>query len=69
MKPSRFGSIERLFAVNDYCAAHGIGGYGGSEFELGAGRDHIQLLAAQFHPDTLNDVAPNPLGGIDLARP
>ena len=58
VKPSRFGSVERLFAAYDYCAASGIGAYGGGQFELGAGRDHIQLLAALFHPETPNDVAP-----------
>ncbi len=70
IKPSRFGSVEKLFAAYDYCAAHEIGGYGGGQFELGAGRDHIQLLAALFHPDTPNDVAPGnfnspePLAGL-----
>ena len=58
MKPSRFGSVERLFAAYDYCAANGIGAYGGGQFELGVGRDQIQLLAALFHPETPNDVAP-----------
>ena len=58
MKPSRFGSIERLFAAYDYCEARGIGAYGGGQWELGPGRGHIQLLAALFHPDTPNDVAP-----------
>lgn len=63
VKPSRFGSIERLFAAYDHCAAHGIGAYGGGQFELGVGRDQIQLLAALFHPETPNDVAP---GGFNL---
>jgi len=58
VKPSRFGSVERLFAAYDYCEAHGIGAYGGGQWELGPGRGHIQLLAALFHPDTPNDVAP-----------
>jgi hypothetical protein len=58
VKPSRFGSIERLFAAYDYCEAKGIGAYGGGQWELGPGRGHIQLLAALFHPDTPNDVAP-----------
>ncbi len=58
VKPSRFGSIERLFAAYDYCEAHEIGAYGGGQWELGIGRGHIQLLAALFHPDTPNDVAP-----------
>ena len=58
VKPSRFGSLERLFAVYEYCEARGIGAYGGGQWELGIGRGHIQLLAALFHPDTPNDVAP-----------
>ncbi len=58
VKPSRFGSVERLFAAYDYCEAQGIGAYGGGQFELGVGRDQIQLLASLFHPDTPNDVAP-----------
>ncbi len=63
VKPSRFGSVERLFAAYDYCAANDIGAYGGGQFELGVGRDQIQLLAALFHPDTPNDVAP---GGFNV---
>jgi hypothetical protein len=58
VKPSRFGSVERLFAAYDYCDAGGIGAYGGGQWELGPGRGQIQLLAALFHPDTPNDVAP-----------
>ena len=58
VKPSRFGSVERLFTAYDYCEAHGIGAYGGGQWELGPGRRQIQLLAALFHPDTPNDVAP-----------
>jgi hypothetical protein len=58
VKPSRFGSIERLFAAYDYCEAQGIGAYGGGQWELGPGRGQIQLLAALFHPGTPNDVAP-----------
>ena len=63
VKPSRFGSVEKLFAAYDHCAAKGIGAYGGGQFELGVGRDQIQLLAALFHPGTPNDVAP---GGFNL---
>ncbi len=58
VKPSRFGSVERLFAAYDYCEQRGIGAYGGGQWELGPGRGQIQLLAALFHPDTPNDVAP-----------
>ena len=66
VKPSRFGSLERLFAAYDYCEGNGIGAYGGGQFELGVGRGHIQYLAALFHPDTPNDVAP---GGYNATEP
>jgi hypothetical protein len=66
VKPSRFGSVERLFAAYDYCDANGIGAYGGGQWELSIGRGHIQLLAALFHPDTPNDVAP---GGYNATAP
>ncbi len=59
-KPSRFGSIHRLFDAYDYCAEHGIAMYGGGQFELGPGRGQIQYLASLFHPETPNDVAPAP---------
>jgi len=57
-KPSRFGSIHRLFDAYDYCADNGIRIYGGGQFELGPGRGQIQYLASLFHPDAPNDVAP-----------
>jgi hypothetical protein len=57
-KPSRFGSVKRLFEFYDYCAEHGIAIYGGGQFELGPGRGQIQHLASLFHPDGPNDVAP-----------
>ena len=57
-KPSRFGSVERLFDFYDYCGERGIAVYGGGQFELGPGRGQIQHLASLFHPDTPNDVAP-----------
>jgi L-alanine-DL-glutamate epimerase-like enolase superfamily enzyme len=66
VKPSRFGAIERLFATYDYCEARGIGVYGGGQWELAIGRGQIQLLAALFHPDTPNDVAP---GGYNATEP
>jgi L-alanine-DL-glutamate epimerase-like enolase superfamily enzyme len=58
IKPSRVGGLQDLCATYDYCTEHGIGAYGGGQFELGAGRGHIQYLASLFHPDTPNDVAP-----------
>jgi hypothetical protein len=57
-KPSRFGTVRRLFDFYDHCEQHGIDLYGGGQFELGPGRGQIQLLAALFHPDGPNDVAP-----------
>jgi hypothetical protein len=58
IKPSRLGGLRSLLDAYDYCAAHGIGAYGGGQFELGMGRDQIQYLASLFHPDAPNDVAP-----------
>jgi hypothetical protein len=57
-KPSRFGTVRRLFDFYDHCAANAIALYGGGQFELGPGRGQIQLLASLFHPDGPNDVAP-----------
>ena len=58
IKPSRFGTIERLLKCIEHCAANGIQMYGGGQFELGVGRRHIQVLASLFYPEGPNDVAP-----------
>lgn len=58
-KPSRFGTVQRLFDFYDYCEERGIAVYGGGQFELGPGRGQIQHLASLFHPDAPNDVAPS----------
>jgi L-alanine-DL-glutamate epimerase-like enolase superfamily enzyme len=58
LKPSRLGGIKPLFDAYDYTAQRGIGAYGGGQFELGVGREHIQYLASIFHPDTPNDTSP-----------
>lgn len=58
IKPSRIGGLKRLCDTYDYCAEHGIGAYGGGQFELGPGRGQAQYLASLFHPDTPNDLAP-----------
>jgi hypothetical protein len=50
LKPARFGSVRALFDAYDYCAAHGIGAYGGGMFEQGPGRGQLQYLASLFHP-------------------
>jgi hypothetical protein len=59
LKPSRLGGIKALFDAYDYTARHGIGAYGGGQFELGVGRGQIQYLASLFHPDTPNDTSPS----------
>jgi hypothetical protein len=58
IKPSRFGTAERLLECIEHCGANGIQMYGGGQFELGVGRRHIQVLASLFYPDGPNDVAP-----------
>ena len=58
LKPSRLGGIRPLFDAYDHCAQHGIGAYGGGQFELGPGRGQIQYLASLFHPDAPNDTSP-----------
>jgi hypothetical protein len=72
-KPSRFGSVRRLFDFYDACEREGIALYGGGQYELGPGRDQIQVLASLFHPDAPNDVAPGdynaatPVGGLQAS--
>jgi len=66
IKPSRLGGLQSLLDAYDYCAGHGIGAYGGGQFELGVGRSHIQYLASLFHADAPNDVAPT---GFNLPVP
>jgi hypothetical protein len=58
VKPSRFGTLARLFEFYQACESRGIALYGGGQFELGPGRAQIQELASLFHPDAPNDVAP-----------
>jgi hypothetical protein len=66
VKPSRVGSLQGLLDTYDWLVERGIGAYGGGQFELGPGRGQNQYLAALFHPDTPNDVAPT---GFNLADP
>jgi L-alanine-DL-glutamate epimerase-like enolase superfamily enzyme len=58
IKPSRFGTLERLLDCVEECERRGIVMYGGGQFELGIGRGQIQALASLFYPDAPNDVAP-----------
>ncbi len=59
IKPSRLGGLRSLLDAYDYCSEHGIGNYGGGQFELGVGRGQNQYLASLFHADAPNDVAPS----------
>jgi L-alanine-DL-glutamate epimerase-like enolase superfamily enzyme len=65
LKPSRFGSVRALFAAYDFCAERGMGAYGGGQYELGVGRGQIQYLAALFHADAPNDIAPAGYDALD----
>jgi L-alanine-DL-glutamate epimerase-like enolase superfamily enzyme len=67
IKPSRLGGLRTLLDAYDYCAAQGIGNYGGGQFELGVGREQIQYLASLFHADAPNDVAPTGFNLPDTA--
>ena len=58
IKPSRFGTVESLFETIEWAEERDVHLYGGGQFELGVGRDHIQLLSSLFYPDGPNDVAP-----------
>jgi hypothetical protein len=70
IKPSRFGTLERLLECIEYCDANRIRMYGGGQFELDVGRRQIQTLASVFYPGGPNDVAPSeyntgaPRGGL-----
>jgi hypothetical protein len=68
VKPSRFGTVQRLFDFYDWCESNGVLMYGGGQFELGVGRVHIQELASIFHPDMPNDVAPTVFNSPELPR-
>src|SRR5436190_4750656 len=66
VKPSRFGTVERLCACPDHCRREGIAMYAGGQFELGVGRAQIQALASLFYPNGPNDCAP---GGYNAPEP
>ncbi len=66
IKPSRFGFISELFRTYEYCRGQGIVMYGGGQFEVGIGREQAQYLAALFHPDGPNDIAPLAYNRPDL---
>jgi L-alanine-DL-glutamate epimerase-like enolase superfamily enzyme len=59
VKPSRIGGLRALLEVYARCGRERRAMYGGGMGELGVGRGQIELLAALFHPDAPNDVAPS----------
>lgn len=65
LKPSRIGSLRHLCAMYDYCAEHAIGAYSGGQTELSVGRGQAQYLAALFHADAPNDLAPSAYNQAD----
>jgi L-alanine-DL-glutamate epimerase-like enolase superfamily enzyme len=69
VKPSRVGSLPALFELYARCAREGRPMYGGGMGELGVGRGQIELLAALFHADAPNDVAPSAYNEDDPAGP
>jgi hypothetical protein len=68
VKPSRFGTVRRLFEFYEWCEQRGVAMYGGGQFELGIGRLQIQELASIFHADMPNDVAPAEFNSPKLPR-
>lgn len=68
VKPSRFGTVESLFDTLDYAETNGISLYGGGQFELDVGRDHVQALASLFYADNPNDVAPGVYNDPDVSE-
>lgn len=60
VKPSRFGTLKRLFDFIDYADERGLKLYGGGQYELSVGRGQLHALASVCYPDGPNDVAPRP---------
>jgi hypothetical protein len=67
VKPSRIGNVRALLELYEHCEREGVRMYGGGMGEVGVARGQIELLAALFHPDSPNDVAPSPYNMADLA--
>jgi hypothetical protein len=67
VKPSRIGSLRALFDVYARCVREHRPMYGGGMGERGVARGQIELLAALFHADAPNDVAPSAYNQDDPA--
>ncbi|MFT4889330.1 MAG: hypothetical protein ACI9YT_000239 [Halobacteriales archaeon] len=59
VKPSRFGTVRDLLDTIEYCLENDVRPYGGGQFELDVGREHLHAVASLFYPDAPNDVAPS----------
>jgi len=59
IKPSRFGTVADLLDTIEYCLGRDITLYGGGQYELGVGREHLHAIASAFYPDGPNDIAPS----------
>src|SRR3954471_8630776 len=66
VKPSRIGDVRALLEIYEHCERNGVRMYGGGMGEVGVARGQIELLAALFHADGPNDVAPSPYNEPDL---
>jgi L-alanine-DL-glutamate epimerase-like enolase superfamily enzyme len=66
IKPSRIGGLQALSEIYAHCEAEGLRMYGGGMGEVGIARGQIELLAALFHPDGPNDVAPSRYNELEL---
>jgi len=66
IKPSRFGTVESLLDTVEYALERDITLYGGGQYELDVGREHLHALASAFYPDTPNDVAPRAYNGAEV---
>ncbi len=58
VKPSRFGSLQRLLDTIALCEREGIPCYAGGQYELGRGRTQVQAIASLCFADAPNDCAP-----------
>ncbi|WP_123536786.1 enolase-like domain-containing protein [Halosimplex salinum] len=59
IKPSRFGTVADLLDTVEYCLERRISLYGGGQYELGVGREHLHAVASACYPDGPNDIAPS----------
>ena len=59
VKPSRFGTVADLLDTVEYALERDITLYGGGQYELGVGREHLHAFASALYPDRPSDIAPS----------